>query len=141
MNNYVIRATDLANFIPNFSGAIVTVPTFPMIATDDMRAENIPVCLDGDQNLVIIPGCAYVRLPYYIEGAGVVTISGLNVNQLSVNTIYKGRRVILLGSTFEAKFTVVSPAWKPGETWVPDSVGSYDGTGFFTTTNTKVKVS
>jgi hypothetical protein len=145
MNNYVICLNDQAVFNPAFppngTGAMVTVPPFLMLATDDLKAQNIPVCLDGDQNLVIIPGCPYIRGVYFVPGTGIVTIKNLGVDQLSINTTYKGRRVILLGSVFEAKFTVVSPAWKPGETWIPDSTPSYDGNGFFTTTNYKVKVS
>ena len=143
MNNYVIRANDLANFLPLFTGATVTVPSFPMVATSDLKAEGIPVCLDGDQALVIIPGCPYVRPPYIIPGTGIVTIKLLGVDQLSVNTTYRDRRIILLGSVFDALFIKVVPAFAPNPSGapIPDPTPTYNGTGFFSTSNYKVKVS
>jgi len=141
MNDYVIVSGDQAIFLPSFGGAVVTVAPGIIVASSDLKAQSVPVCLEGDESTVIVPGCAYMRPPYVIPGIGIITIDDLNTNQLTINSTYNGRRIILKGITFDAKFTVVSPAWKPGETWIPDSSVSYNGTGSFLTTNTKVKIS
>lgn len=147
MSDYIIRSNDMAIFNINFSGATVTLggapPVFPITGTADMLIQSIPACLEGDQASVIIPGCTYFRPPYVIPGTGIVTIKRLDPTQTTVNSTYRGRRIILRGGNFVGLFTRVVPAFQPNPSGAPfpDMTPTYDGSGMFVTSNTVVKIS
>jgi len=63
----------------------------------------------------------------------------LATDQLSITTTDSGKKIILKGNYFIAKFQVQNPAKDPA-TALPDPAPSYPGTGMFMPTNLKVTV-
>ena len=79
---------------------------------------------------------------YSIPGVGTLSIQSLGGNQKAKKNKSAGKPLLLKGSTFTAKFQVMTPAQQPpkGPTPpIPDATPQYSGTGSFMTTNLKVK--
>lgn len=131
--------SDIAMFVPAFGSAVVVVQPGTLTGSGPGTLNGKPICVDGDESSVEVPGCTYVAPPYVIPGVGTLKIDALNSDQVAGHTATGGTKVMLKGSTFDAKFEVQSPAQQPAPPGppVPDSSPSYSGKGSFVTTNTK----
>lgn len=141
MADFVLLDGDQVMFIPLFGPAIVTVQPAQMSGSGKLTVGGKPVCVDGDEGGVEVPGCPYITPVYPIPGTGTITIDALGPDQKAQETTTEGKAVLLKGSTFTAKFEVQSPAQQPtasGAT-VPDSTPQYSGSGSFITTNLKAR--
>jgi len=90
----------------------------------------------------LVPGCSYISPPNVTPGTGTLSIQSLAVNQKATRVKSREKAVLLKGSTFTAEFQVILPAQippTPVSPAIPDPIPVYIGTGFFTTTNIKVK--
>lgn len=140
MSDYVVISGDTAIFLPIFGIATVTVAPGTIIGSGTADVNGVSVCVEGDEASVVVPGCAYITTAGHVTpGVGVLTISGLNSDQVASSTDNNGLPLILKGSSFDAKFTVVAPAIIPPPVNTPDTTTEYSGSGNFMTTNTIVK--
>jgi Contractile injection system spike tip protein len=101
-----------------------------------------PVCVKGDEAMVIVPGCMYQTPQYSIPGTGTLSIASLAGDQVAQKTKSGGKAVLLKGSDFNAKFQVMVPAMQPPPGTsppIPDATPQYSGNGSFITTNVRVK--
>jgi len=140
MADFLIQSGDTALFLPMFGSAVVT-PIPGVISGSGARCPitQRPVCVEGDEKSVMVPGCAYVSGPYVIPGMGMLKILALALNQRALRTRSSGKAVILKGQQFEAIFEVMTPAQLPPIVSTPDPVPKYMGTGLFVTTNVRVR--
>jgi hypothetical protein len=77
---------------------------------------------------------------YSIPGTGTLKIASLAGNQKATKTQTGGKKVLLKGGSFTAKFEVQSPAKQPPPAPgppIPDATPQYSGNGMFVTMNTK----
>ena len=140
MSDFLVKDGDLAMFLPAFGAAVVVVRPGTMTGSGPATATGQAVCVEGDEGSVSVPGCMYVAPPYVIPGTGTLEIDQLAGDQLAQTVAAGGKKPILKGSQFIAKFSVASPAQHPQATGpVPDATPSYTGQGQFVTTNTSVK--
>lgn len=139
MDNYIVSG-DTVVFLPAFGSAIITpIPGTITGSATKTTVTGKPVCLEGDEKKVSVPGVAYINAAYGIPGVGTLTIERLNGDQTSKKTTIEGKAPILMGTTFTAKFTVNTPAQMPTPGGpVPDSVPMFTGQGMFTPTNMTV---
>lgn len=140
MENYIVSG-DTVTFLPPFGKCIVTpIPgTIPGSAMKTTVTAK-PVCLEGDEKKVIVPGVAYVSPPFVTPGVGILMIESLAPDQLSKKTTIEGKAPILKGIMFNAKFQVNVPAMMPTPAGpVPDPVPLYSGgKGMFVPSNMTV---
>jgi hypothetical protein len=141
MPDYILIDGDQAIFMPSFGAATVVVQPGKITGSGPMTLTGTKVCIDGDEASVEVAGCTYVAGGYVIPGTGTLKIDALAGDQLASKTNTGSKAVLLVGSTFTAKFEVQSPAQQPAppSSPVPDSTPSYSGTGNFVTTNTKFR--
>ena len=143
MSDFVIVQGDQAVFLPVFGPATVVVRPGIMQGTGKTALSGKKICLQGDEGKLMVPGCAYITPQYSIPGVGVLKISALGGNQTSKKAKSGSKAIILKGSTFTAKFEVLTPAQQPvpAAPPVPDATPQYSGSGNFVTTNVKFKAS
>jgi hypothetical protein len=139
MSDYIVIDGDHAVFMPNFGQAIVVVLPGKIQGSGDATLNAKNTCIEGDEASVSVAGCMYMTPQYSIPGSGSITIDALASDQLTEKTNTNATALILLGTQFEAKFSVQVPAQQPGSPPVPDSTPDYAGKGKFITTNTKFK--
>lgn len=140
MADFILITGDKVIFNPTFGQAIVTVKPGDLIGTGKDKINQKLVCVDGDEKLVILPGCSYITSQHTIPGMGILSIQSLAGNQKAQKTKSGGKPVLLKGASFTAKFQVIAPAQQPSATGpIPDATPQYSGTGSFMTTNQKVK--
>lgn len=141
MSDYVLTDGDLANFLPIFGSAIVTVRPGILMGGGKAKLLGKKQCVYGDEKKVMVPGCMYISGSFSIPGAGTLMIQSLAPNQKAMKTKDCGRSVLLKGMMFTAKFQVMVPAMMPVPLAppVPDPVPFYPGQGNFITTNIKYK--
>lgn len=143
MSDYILIDGDMANFLPTFGAAIVVVQPGTLTASGEATLNGTKVCIDGDESSVEVPGCMYMTPVYSIPGTGTLKIDQLAGDQVASRTQSAGKKVLLKGSTFQAKFEVQSPAKMPPPgpgSPIPDAMTSYSGgSGSFISTNTKFK--
>jgi hypothetical protein len=140
MSDFILITGDKAMFNPNFGQAIVIARPGNLIGTGKAKINGKPICIDGDEKKVIVPGCSYMTAQYSIPGMGILSIQSLAGNQKAKKTKSKGKPVLLKGASFTAKFQVTVPAQQPSAPApIPDATPQYSGTGTFITTNLKVK--
>jgi hypothetical protein len=140
MENYIVSG-DVVTFLPPFGKAIVTpIPGSIPGSAKKTTVTGKPVCLEGDEKKVIVPGVAYISPPYVTPGVGILMIEALQSDQLSQKTTIEGKKPILKGIMFKAKFQVNAPAMMPTPAGpVPDPVPLYSGgQGMFVPTNMTV---
>jgi hypothetical protein len=78
--------------------------------------------------------------PYVIPGTGKLSVTLKDANKTSTTKDDGDKKMLLKGSTFDAKFEVQSPAQQPSPSGtIPDSTSSYSGTAQFISTNTLSK--
>ncbi len=140
MTDLVVIDGDMAMFLPAFGAAMVVVRPGPITGSGPATTTGHAACLEGDEGSVSVPGCMYVAPPYVIPGTGTLQIDQLAGDQLAQTVVGAGKKLILKGSQFVAKFTVASPAQQPQATGpVPDATPNYSGNGQFVTTNATVR--
>jgi hypothetical protein len=87
---------------------------------------------------VIVAGVSYIK-GAFVGGVGKLTIKQLNSDQKATKLTVGGKKAILVGSKFDALFTVVTPAQQPGSPPTSDTTLTYDGKGSFVTTDMKIE--
>jgi hypothetical protein len=140
MADFILIDGDQAIFSPSFGAATVVVQPGSLTAGGEATLSGSKVCIDGDESSVSVAGCSYITGSHPIPGTGTLEIEALAADQVATKTKSGDTNVMLVGSTFTAKFTVQSPAQQPTPSGaVPDATPHYSGTGNFVTTNTKFK--
>jgi hypothetical protein len=140
MSDLVIIGGDQAMFMPTFGIATVVVQPGRISGSGPAKAAGAVACVEGDESSVSVPGCLYTAPPYVIPGTGTLTIEQLGGDQLAATSRTGDKKLILKGSQFQAKFSVMSPAQQPQASGpVPDATPSYSGNGTFVTTNVTIK--
>src|SRR6186713_672703 len=139
--DYVLVNDDQALFQPTFGAAVVMVQPGKLKASGPATFKNQGLCVDGDESSVSVAGCVYMTPQYAIPGSGTLTISALTASHKAQKTQSNGTKVLLVGGSFTAKFSVASPAQQPNPSGppLPDATPEYTGSGSFVTTNTKFK--
>ena len=140
MADFILMDGDQAIFMPAFTPAIVVVQPGRLSGSGPATIGGKNVCVDGDESKVSVPGCAYMTPQYSIPGTGTLKISALAANQKATKTQSGGKKMLLKGGNFTAKFEVQSPAQQPPPgpgPPVPDATPQYSGNGMFVTTNAK----
>jgi len=100
------------------------------------------VCLQGDElpPVLRVP-LVYTAPPFVTPGMGTLSLT-LMPNNLTKQTTNGGKPLLLKGGTFQAMFTVSSPAMQPTPGGpVPDPMVQKPGTAQFISTNQIVKAS
>jgi hypothetical protein len=142
MSDFVIVDGDTALFLPSFGAATVVVQPGQITGSGPAGFNGSPLCVDGDEASVEVPGCVYMTPQYSIPGSGTLKIDSLASDQLAQKSTTGDTALILKGGNFNAKFEVQSPAQQPppgSGSPIPDSTTSYSGSGSFITSNTKYK--
>lgn len=141
--DYVLVDGDQAIFIPSFGAATVVVRPGQLQASGPATFSSKKTCIVGDESSVSVPGCMYMTPVYSIPGVGTLEISKLASDQQAEHSKTGSTKFMLVGSQFDARFKVSSPAKKPPPPPgppVPDATPEYSGKGSFITTNFKFKV-
>lgn len=141
MSDFILIDGDQAQFMPSFGAAVVMVQPGQLQGSGPATLNGKPVCIDGDEKNVSVPGCTYMTPQYSIPGTGTLKIESLASDQKAEKTLSGDKPVLLKGSTFTATFEVQSPAQQPtpGGPPIPDATPQYSGSGMFITTNTKFR--
>jgi hypothetical protein len=141
VSDYVLIDGDQANFMPAFGAATVAVQPGDLSASGPANAVGKKICVDGDEGSVSVSGCSYMTPQYSIPGTGTLKIDSLASDQIATRCKTGGKKVLLVGSTFTAKFEVQSPAQQPNGSAppIPDATPSYSGSGSFITNNSRTK--
>ena len=139
MADFILMTGDTVQFMPAMGPAIVAV--IPGTYAGKARAfiNKIPACVQGDELQVIVPGCMYTSGAFTIPGVGNLTIIGISTGLTAVRVKSGGKPVLIKGSTFQAKFDILTPAQMPPPVSTPDAPGPRSGTCSFITKNTRVK--
>ena len=138
MTDKILVEDDIANFMPNFTPAIVVVQPGQMKASGKATIKGKKICVDGDEAQLQVPGCQYMTPQYSIPGVGTLKIDRLAPDQKAQHSMTGGKLVLLKGGNFTAKFEVQSPAQQPPPgpgSPVPDGTASYSGQGSFVAAN------
>ena len=112
----------------------------PLVGTSTSLAVGGPfACLEGDELPPALKApMPYTAPPFITPGTGTLqlTLTPANTTQLTQN----GKKILIKGQKFIAKFNVQSPAQQPTPAGpVPDPVAVKPGTAEFITTNMTVK--
>jgi hypothetical protein len=142
MADIVMRTGDLVQItIP--APAIVPQIEAPVPLTGsstNVTVVGTPACLQGDELPPELRGpLVYTAPPFTIPGTGTLTLT-LMPNNLTLKTKNAGKPLLLKGGTFQAMFSVDSPATQPTPGGpVPDPEVEKPGTARFISTNQIVK--
>ena len=140
MADYILTTGDMAMFKPSFGAATVVPLPGTLSGSGKGSVGGKTICVEGDEGNVTVPGCMYQTPQYSIPGVGTLSIDSLASDQKAQKTSSGGKKVLLKGGDFNAKFEVSSPAMQPTSgPPVPDSTPSYSGNGSFVTTNVRAK--
>jgi hypothetical protein len=98
-----------------------------------------PICLEGDELPPSLKASMpYTAPPFVIPGTGTLEIKLMPTNTTIPTD--NGKKILIKGATFVAKFNVQTPAQQPTPGGpVPDPVAVKPGTAQFITTNVQVK--
>jgi hypothetical protein len=151
MEDFVIIDGDLVQFLPAFPPANVIVQMgrmsatrFPPSVPGSFTVNGKAPCVEGDEQRVMVPGCIYMTPQFSIPGIGTLKIEMLTPSNLTQAARIGGKRVIVRGTQFPARFEVQSPARQPptgASAPMPDPITMYRGLAMFVTTNTTKKLS
>ena len=141
MADFILIDGDQVVFMPAFGPAMVVVQPGNIPGSGPSTFQGKKVCVDGDEKQVSVPGCMYTAGAFSIPGTGTLKIAALAGDQKAQKTQTGGKKVLLKGKQFTAKFEVQTPAQQPSASGpVPDPSPEYgNGQGMFMTTNTKYK--
>ncbi|KVN28366.1 hypothetical protein [Burkholderia ubonensis] len=114
MMSPIVTDGDELKFDPMFGNRQVTLTSLPARIAGSGRAtvDGKQVCIVGDE-LKVKLSATYITPNFSIAGTGLVTISGLDNDQIAQDCI-NGRALITQGSQFDACFTPTKPAEQPG---------------------------
>lgn len=143
MADFILVDGDKANYSPQFGAAMVTVQFGKLTATGSGKINDKKICIKGDESSAKVD-CSYMTLQFLTQGSGTIEISPLkdSSSHIASDTLTGGKKVMLKGSYFKAKFTVKKPAEQrnPDGTVVFDTTSEYSGgRGYFLSTNVKIK--
>lgn len=140
--DYALLDGDLALFKPSFGAATVVVLPGRLRASGPATLGGKKLCIVGDEGSVSVKGCMYITASHPIPGTGTLEIAALAPSQKAKESTTDGKKLMLKGGDFTARFTVQSPAQQPAPPGpnVPDATPQYSGQGSFVTTNSKLKV-
>ena len=144
MSDVILIDGDLAMFQPTFGAATVVVQPGRITASGPAHVTGKPACVAGDESSVSVPGCTYIAGQYSIPGTGTLEIASLAGDQQAQTTSTGGKKLLLKGSTFTARFSVMAPAMQPPPgpgSPIPDATPSYSGSGSFVAVDATVKAS
>jgi hypothetical protein len=113
MADFILLDGDKVIFLPAFGAATVIVQPGNLAGSGKGTVGGKKLCVEGDEKDVSVPGCSYIAGPYSIPGTGTLKIDALGGNQKAKKTACEGKKVLLKGSMFTAKFEVQSPAQQP----------------------------
>jgi hypothetical protein len=141
--DFLLVDGDMAVFMPSFGAAVVMVRPGKISGQGPSNFAHKKWCIEGDEQSVTVPGCAYLTPSHPIPGVGTLAIQQLAQDQKATKTTSGGAKVLLVGKNFTAKFSVQSPAQQPTASGalVPDATPEYTGMGRFMTTNTRLRAS
>lgn len=142
MSDTVLLDGDLATFLPAFGAATVVVRPGSITGSGPMKQGGKAVCVAGDEDSVMVSACVYMTPQYTIPGSGNLLISQLASDQSAQKSNAGSKAILLKGSQFTAKFSVVVPAMQPPPgpgAPIPDATPEYSGNGSFTSMNVKLK--
>jgi hypothetical protein len=138
----VIRTGDLVEItIPQPTVVPEIAAPVPLTGSStNVTVVGTPVCLQGDElPMELRSPLVYTAPPFTIPGMGTLTLAVMPDN-LTVQTVNSGKPLLLKGGTFQAMFTVSTPATQPTPGGpVPDPVLEKPGTARFISTNQIVK--
>lgn len=140
MSDFILIDGDRASFAPGFGAALVVVRPGELKGSGPATLNGKKVCVAGDEGRVEVPGCSYMTPQYSIPGSGTLKIAALADNQRASKTRTGGKKVLLKGGSFTARFEVQTPARQPPPgpgAPIPDATPAYSGSGVFVTTNTR----
>jgi hypothetical protein len=112
----------------------------PLVGTSqNVIVGGKPACLEGDELPAALKApMPYTSPPFVTPGTGTLEITLLPTNK-TAQTV-NGKKILVKGATFTAKFNVQTPAQQPTPAGpVPDPVAVKPGTAQFVTTNVQVK--
>jgi hypothetical protein len=140
MADFILVTGDMVMFNPAFGPAVIVPVPGTLAGSGRYSIGGKPVCVDGDEGKVMVSGVTYMSPAFPTPGVGMLTIDALGGDQKAQKTNSGGKPVLLKGSTFTAKFQVMTPAQlpTPGGPQM-DASPEYSGTGMFVTTNVQVK--
>jgi hypothetical protein len=137
MPKHVLIDEDMVLFIPAFGSAIVTVKPGKIKGSGPSTHKGKKVCVEGDEKSVKVFGCMYSSPPF-AQGVGTITIEKLNDDQIAKKTKSGGKKMLLKGSMFDAKFKVdVKAILATPSGPQQDPMSEYKGKGSFITQNIK----
>jgi hypothetical protein len=140
MSDMILIDGDQVMFLPAFSPAIVVVQPGKLTGSGPATIGGKKIAVDGDEAQVSVPGCTYMTPVHPIPGTGTLKISALAGDQKAQQTQTGGKKMLLKGSQFTAKFEVQSPAQQPTPGGpVPDATPQYSGQGMFVPSNVTKK--
>jgi Contractile injection system spike tip protein len=141
--DYVLLDGDLAIFQTAFGVAKVEVQPGTLRGSGPATLGGKKLCVDGDEGSVSVPGCLYTAPPHSLSGNGILEIAALAGDQKAGKTQTGGKKVLLKGSQFTARFKVLAPAQQPpppgSASPIPDATPEYSGSGSFVTANSKLR--
>jgi len=144
VSDLILIDGDLANFQPTFGAATVVVHPGTITASGKAKVAGKTACVVGDEGSVSVPGCSYVAGQHVIPGTGTLTIASLAGDQQAGTSASGGKKLLLKGSTFTARFSVSVPAQQPPPgpgSPIPDATETYSGSGSFVPADATVKAS
>ncbi len=142
MADHVLIDGDQALFLPSFGAATVVVRPGTLRASGPATLASKALCIVGDEASVAVRGCIYTTPQYSIPGIGTLEIEALASDQQALKTATGATRLLLVGSSFTARFVVQSPAKQPPPgpgAPIPDATPQYAGSGHFVTSNTQFR--
>ena len=112
----------------------------PLIGTaTSLMVNGVPACLEGDELPPALRApLMYTAPPFVTPGTGTLELTLLPTNKTLQTE--NGKKILVKGATFTARFTVQTPAQQPTPGGpVPDPLMVKQGTAQFVTTNMQVK--
>ncbi|HEX4701931.1 MAG TPA: hypothetical protein VH352_07375 [Pseudonocardiaceae bacterium] len=118
----------------------LTAPVPLVGSSTSLIVGGSPACLQGDElPMVLQAPLPYTAPPFVIPGMGTLqlTLTPTNTTMMTTNA---GKKILVKGQQFIAKFNVQTPAQQPTPAGpVPDPVAVKPGTAQFITTNVMTK--
>jgi len=130
MADFILIDGDTVVFMPSVGSATVVVQPGTISGSGAATINDKAMCVEGDEEQVSVPGCAYISGSFTIPGTGTLKISSLAQDQVATKTTSGDKAVLLKGSTFTSKFEVQSPAKSPPpgtSSPIPDPMTEYTG--------------
>ncbi len=139
--DYIITTGDFIKITIDAPTTVFTLiaPVPLQGSSADMKVNQMPVCLEGDELPAMLTSPQpYISPPYVIPGTGMVSLTLNSDNKTEDSS--NGGVILIKGTPFTAEFEVVSPAMQPTPGGpVPDSSSKKSGSAEFITANARVQ--